>query len=279
MNRCLTLALALFVTEGAALAGDTVTVTSAGSGPQRVLTYAPPASTAQKVRITRTLEVAMETMGQQVTLPAPKVDTDVTAKVTKAAKEGFTIDIAYPRVEIEAMGGAQAQFSASFQGLQDKTGSLTIDPKGTVTGRTGVGEVPTGSTTEPRGFDLSAFYVPLPDQAVGLGATWTITSDTAGPEGLAIHETKKVKVIAIDDRMATLELVFSQHTDPGETNAEGMSIKVQKSDVTGKGVLVMRNDLPLPESATWTMLIDMALDMGGLQTTQKSTVQLTLSSI
>ncbi|MEM6295966.1 MAG: DUF6263 family protein, partial [Myxococcota bacterium] len=197
---------------------DTVALVSAGAQPHATLRYAPQLGMAIPVELTMELQVAMQLGAQAIdpsTLPTMRVAMNVTPSATDAG--ATTYDFAVTSSTREELEGASARLlkamDTAVEGMKGATGTLTFDARGRL-GKAdyGLPDVPTPKLRPSlAGFQqsFSQLFVVLPEEPVGVGASWTSTTHFE-LSGVPIAQTTTYTLESREGDVLTLGLAFDQ---------------------------------------------------------------------
>jgi hypothetical protein len=103
----------------------------------------------------------------------------------------------------------------------------------------------------------------LPEEAVGVGAKWTVSS-TGKIEDVTINEADTVEIVSIEGDVVTTKLAVAQSGPPQKIEAPGMpGLKLTATHVSGKGGGEVTFDLGqvMPSKGTEGALTEFTVEM------------------
>jgi hypothetical protein len=245
MTRSLVVATLALLSLSEALAADAVTLVSAGEGARKVIRLGPGSGAPQQATMVLDSSSSTKMMGQDVVVDAPAITSglDLTAKPADAG--AFSLAFAWHDVTVakgDELGTMTAKKAASQ--MTGVKGSMKVTDTGRV-----LEQHTEGSGDD--GFDLELWIPRLPTEAVGLGASWTWSSQETDDKGFTWTETTTYKLVSLDEARATLQIETTRKSGAGKMQLEGMSVPVSGIVETGTGTAVVRLDQPFPEAGAW----------------------------
>jgi len=239
------------------LVDDSVTLKVAGAEPRTALRFSPEAGQSKTVELAMAMQVSM-TVGNKTIDPSVLPVVTVQMKVTAAPdKDGATAySYAVTAASREPMEGASERLKKAMdtavEGMQDTSGSLSIDARGRRVAAEYV--LPDVATPNLRpslaGFQqsFSQLFVALPEEAVGVGGSWASTTHFE-LSGIPIEQRATYTLESKDGDALTLAVVFEQSaTGPAEAPA-GVALEDTQFGARGSGTLTVRLDSPFPVDA------------------------------
>ena len=239
-------------TKAPAPTGVVVNLLETGREPRHALRYPSAPTPAHRMSVGLRLGMKMEVPGSPVppiAMPGLRLLFDV-----KSAREGERIryqlklsdadltgtDNAHPSLLAEMRKGVDLLVGAS--------GQLEVDPRGLVTGL---------SLAQPAGLgpELAQFLdsarlamddmvVPLPEDAVGIGAKWEAT-DTVTQGGISVREKTYYELVALDGPRALIRSRTVQSADRQRASLPGLPDGVTAEVVSLRGSGTGEIDLDL----------------------------------
>lgn len=243
-----------------------------GAAPRRELRYSfvPGQSTTfnMKQRVGVRLGI-----GDAAPPSAPATETTLTMRieVTKVQERVATLAFEVTRAELP---GASAAARAMLESLETYRGVQTVDDRGVLTHFThdtsGVADAQLRQLMDSMKQSMNQVLVPLPQAAVGIGATWQVTTRSA-QSGIDLTQVATHRVTALDDRHADLDVDLVQSAPSSTVSPAGLppGITVDLVSMESKGsakmhldfsTLVPRSDLDL--SVTMKMKPSVQLGAG-----------------
>lgn len=246
-----------------------VELLNAGAQPQQVLRFKPVVNTTETSTISLNIDVkssspSISGVPRSTKFPSPKMTMETI--VTKIDPNGdihykfrytdadITGDASIPaavlkeaQTEVKKMVGVSGLFVMDDRG-NTKSTSLSI-PKGV--------DATTRQVIEQSFRSLDQLSAPLPEAAVGIGATWK-TLMPVKIYGISLNQTGTYQLVSLKDGVATLKVSIEQQAQgqkialPAET-PKGMDITLKSLNTKGQGQLTVRLDRLLPSIATLSM--------------------------
>jgi len=268
------------VSEAAApLKDPVVTVKNKGKDPRKELRYTPDKGCKSSLAMTLRMEMTTE-MGAfkppQTKIPAQETKFDF--EVTSVSPNG---DIAYnyrvSDVKIaEGEEGVNPMVSnamkTQLEGIKGLSGSAVVTARGFTKKATVT--VPEGASPtvkqmlESMTQSAQQFSAPLPEEAVGVGAVWTVAT-TIEQNGMSIDQTTTYEVLGFEGDAVQLKAVVEQSAKEQEVHPSGVpaGMKVKLISYKGKGegktTLQMAQIVPKAAEMALESTNQMAVDSGG----------------
>jgi hypothetical protein len=256
-------------------------VLSTGAEPKAALRYAVPKDYKSGMDMTMEMGITMTMDGTMLPIPAmPSMKIGANIAVTDVSPAG---DITYkvnftgmqtviPKDMDPALG---AQLAQAFQGLDSDyktiSGVATVNPRGINQSV----KFDFSKVTNPQmqqllssaANSLENLSLPLPEEAVGLGARWEV-KQTISLNNMQTLQRTEYELVAIDGKTVTLNTKLEQSGMPQAVTSPdlppGMQMTLKNLAGTGAGTIVLKLDALVPKSdATATSAATMEVDMGG----------------
>jgi hypothetical protein len=270
---------------GSSPAAAEVKVLEAGADPRQELRLHPKPGDKQTVAMTikLSLDTAIgEVPGQSMKLPEIKMTSDFTVK---SVSDGG--DIACEMVISEASvaddGGGMSQLleplSAALSAMKGMTGTGTISSRGA--GKGIELKVPANADAQTRQVmdqmkdAFSTMVVPMPKEAVGSGAKWTVNMPTKS-QGISIEQTATYELASIEGDRLTVKLTLAQKAANQKIqNAAMPGLKLNLTKLTGQGTGTATFDLTqlLPLEKTVDLHTEQTLSMDVAGQSQAMTIK------
>ncbi|GAA4824193.1 hypothetical protein ACFQ0K_17355 [Nocardioides caeni] len=253
----------------------------AGAGPRRVVTL----DVAEGH--TETTSLAMQTTTTVDLMSSAPIELPVTlpytSTVTGVDDDGITVEIDYGRPQVEAgddlVGSLLAQAEEAFTLLDAATTEVVYAPSGQVVSQ----ETDLGASApaivdrllddvNASGFALA---LPFPDEAVGVGARWSLDGEVTVGE-VTSTTTTEFELVEVTARGYVVEVRTTQTALPGDL-PQGVGAVVDGS-TTSTGTFEGRVGLIGPASATATSEGSATVEMGGQRITTTYAVELDAST-
>jgi len=264
--------------EGAA----TVTLLDPGAEPRQALRFEVDEGDADSITQRNELQLVQEVGGQtqEVALPPTEVDVDYVARdVTDGS---FTAVGSYSGTRVDGGDPAvAAEVERLLEQLRDATVATTMTARGEVLGTEIEGLGDTGNPV----FDqlasslvdqASSLSFPFPEEPVGLGARWEVTS-AAELSGLPIETRYVVTLTSLDGDVAAADLESTLRFVPGEVEIQGTPAEVLDGELTGTGTVSWDLAAGLVPRLSLENAGTVTIDVGGTRLVQRQTQRSTLT--
>lgn len=255
------------------LVEDSVTLQTAGDEPRSALRFSPEPGASKTVELAMSMEVSM-TVGNKTIDPSKLPVVTVQMMVTAAPDPSGATVYAYAVTSAsrEPMEGASERLKKAMdtavEGMEDSRGSLTIDARGRRTAAEyKLPDVPTPNLRPSlAGFQqsFSQLFVVLPEDAVGVGGSWSSTSHFE-LSGIPIEQRATYTLESKKGDTLTLAVAFEQSaTGPAEAPA-GVALEDTQFGGRGSGTLTVKLDSPFPvdAKAQSRSRVQSSISMGG----------------
>lgn len=264
-------ALSILLSSASALAGPSLALVDPGAEPRRPLRFHPTTGTTEQVRMTMGMASQMAMGG--TTMPAMKIPPmilDLDLEVLEVEADG---DIRYRfTIADTGVGAGQdlgadvvAAMSAAMQPLEGTSGEVTVSPTGVSRGAT---LTPSAGADPQMVADMRKSMVnasaPLPEEPVGVGARWTLTSDL-DEGGLQLQQVASYELVELTDTTITLRVDVQQSAEPQEFAPDGLppgaTAKLSHMRSKGSGSTVLQFDRVMPTRSDMQMHTDMTVSL------------------
>lgn len=262
-----------------------VTVLEPGTAPRTQLRYQLRPPHQEAIDLTMQMGMTMSIGGMAVPVDLPPFTLSARADITDVASNGdASYAIAFTKLTV-APGGNEAVSAA----LKQSEASMTsVKGSGVVSNR-GVPrsmKMDTSGITDPtmkQTFDQMAssfqnMSMPLPEEAVGVGARWEVrTAIDSG--GASIFQKTEYEIVALDGHVLTLKAKVEQTAPPQSVNVPnlppGVDASLSKMTGSGTGTVSLRLNALTPTSAMESAT-SMSMDVSMNGQTQSVTTQIKL---
>lgn len=227
-----------------------VKLIEAGAEPRQALRLKPAMGLAQatKLRMVMGMSMKSEEMGEFPSPPMPPIVMSYTLKAVSVSPEGDVgYDMAFTACGIEENAESPAEMVEAMKAALAPMAGIT--GSGVVTAR-GFNKdiqikIPEGVNAAAGGLmdgmkqQMSQMGTPLPEEAVGAGAKWTVTSKFKS-QGLAIEQVATVELISLIDGVAKMKMSVEQTAPANQTiktpdMPEGVNVQVESLKSSGTG--------------------------------------------
>lgn len=268
----------------------TVTIDRAGANPKEVLRLAPTVGEEESVVMTMTMKMKMAMAGQRIpAVTTPPIVIDVHARVDELKDTRMKITYAVDGMHVGQSKDANPAMVETLKSMLDNMDSfqahLEMDLRGVLYG--GYVDVPVGlpapmqQMTEQLQQSFAQLQVPLPEEAVGVGAKWTAVS-TVDQGGMQIEQTAKYQLLSREGTNLKLKLTVSQKlVDPNfkPPGMPGVSAKIGAFQSGGGGKLELSLAHLTPTSLESTIKLKMAMDISAMGQQQKQDMEMEMALV
>ena len=248
-----------------------------GAEPRKVLRLHP--KPGDKQTLAMTIKMGMETKVGEMATPAmklPALKMTLEATVKGVAENGdITCELVMVDTGIGDEPGTTPELAevmkSALGGLKGMSGSGTISSRGLSKGMEF--KAPPSNNPQARQFmdQMKEIYtqlaVPLPEEAVGLGAKWEVKLPLK-TQGMTIDQTATYEVVSLDgESLTTRSTIIQQAANQKILNPAMPTMKMDLSKMTGKGTGGRTFDLgkllPTAGDGKTHSETAMSMDMGG----------------
>lgn len=269
-----------------------VTVLSPGAEPRTRLRYTVANGYKDHMSMTMLMSMSMEMAGMgampPMQLPAMKMGADL--GVTSVAASGdITYDLAFTGFSVDNAPGVDPAMVAGMQGLdadiKGLKGSSTISDRGIVRSMnfdfSKVTNPTLKQTLDSVSGTLQSLSMPLPEEAVGVGARWEVRQGLASG-GMQTFQKTVFELVALDGKAATLKMTTEATAPPQPFSSPalppGADVHLQKFTSTGTGTMTVHLDALVPTSeGTMQQTMVMEINIGGAAQTMNSAMTMKIS--
>lgn len=247
-----------------AIGESVIKVLDAGAEPRIPLRYRVPKGASSRVEMATKLE--MDAMPMKM----PAIEMVLGMKCKDVDAEGnMTIEMAFEEVGLAAADDDPMAMvmGAAFEPIKNVTMTWTVTPRGEtrdmrIDGADGVPEMMRGRLDQN-----DHMSVELPQEALGLGARWTLRSKEKSDNGIVLDQTATYTVTAIDERGVSFDVKIEQSAEESEIETMMGKAKVVSMTGKGKGSTRIEFDRIAPKSFSLMLETDVEVDsgMGGSQ--------------
>lgn len=273
-----------------------VTLIDAGAEPRQTLRLKPVPGAVQAVRLRVVMGLSMSVEGlSDFSMPAmPAMLLTLTMKATEISAEGDArYDIAFGSCAVEAGTDVSSDtvemMRAAIAPLGGVTGSGLMTARGIV--KDLKLKPPANMDPASRGvFDnmkqqASQVGAPLPEEAVGVGARWSVKTKVLS-DGLVIDQVETFELVSVKDGLARLKMELEQSTAAGQKMkapgmAEDAAVALDSFRSSGAGELEQSLTSLVPRTANTRVVTNLAAKLAvegqPRKMTQKVTIQVSMS--
>ncbi|HWB79835.1 MAG TPA: hypothetical protein VG755_32950 [Nannocystaceae bacterium] len=258
-----------------------------GAEPRRVLKLHPAVGTDETFEMRMGMRMGIRQGGGQ--LPSVAIPTTVTRMRSKVQEvEGSVFSVAQTVEGVELIPQADTppqvttQMRAAIDPLVHYRATVRMDERGAVLGGTVVvpGDLPAmvKPQMEQLAQNMGQIAVPLPPDAIGVGARWTATTDL-DQSGMKLRQSGEYVLLALEGEHATIDATITQTLLEPEIQVPGMfgtTAKVGDFRSSGTSKLELDLDHLAPTNVAMQMDLHMAMDMTVLGQAQHTEMDLGL---
>lgn len=238
--------------------GPSLVLHDAGAEPRQVMRITPVEGASEHATMTMTMGMAATLDGErQPRVTSPPMSMGMLIEITEVAENGdVTSRFEYDEVGVRGRGAAARQLEAALAPLEGVTGTLQV---------TGTGELIDADIDVPDDLDpimastldsiegqLGNLCPPMPEEPVGVGASWT-TRATSAVNGIEGEATYEYTVVELTDDVMVLEVSYEQTADPQDVEAPGLpagsSLHLESMAISGSGQVTVRIGALLPSES------------------------------
>jgi hypothetical protein len=248
----------------------TVRLIEAGENP-RVLRVTPAADLAQRTE--SNISMTMNTMGMTMKMPGLQITNDTF--VTKVDEESGDISYHFEITNADIVGGESVNPMIAAQMRQEIAAMVGTEGDVTISS-TGVPREAADTEADDGGMPIDpssmAMGVALPEEAVGVGGIWEITSRVQ-QQGFEVEQVMRIEIVSMDDESIDVKLEVTQSAPEQTMTQQGMTMKLTQFSSSGAGTGTVRLDRLVPEKSDLTQKTTMTVvieggPMNGQQMTQ-----------
>jgi|SRR4028118_838977 hypothetical protein len=234
-----------------------------GAEPRQELRFKPRVNAKQTMTMTMNMDITGSLAGQampKVKVPASVMKMDVLVTQVDAngdihSKFSYTDAdvVADPSVPPEMFNAMQS----ALQKMVGLSGSSITDNRGQIKSANFV--LPEGSDPltkqllEQLSNSLDQFSSPVPQEAVGIGAKWRVSSSLK-PGGINLTQRAVYELVSLKDNVATFNISFEQQANAQELPLpgapSGLTVSLKSLTAQGQGQMTVPLDAAVPTRTT-----------------------------
>lgn len=238
-------------TKPHARGGPEVTLTSVGTGAKHELRLHLQAGARTHFSVTATTKIVQTTADGRRSVAAPPVVEDISMRIVDVKDGVATFHFAVTDARLDEPGALSSEqiqnVEAALHRLVGLTSDGKIDDRGAVV--SSAVHIPSSVPAALRQImqqlddQLATLSVPLPEEAVGAGATWTSAS-TAKLSGARVAIRSQYRLLQANGRLFSLAVTQHQTADPQPfelpTLPAGAKARIVSWDVNSRGTTALR---------------------------------------
>jgi hypothetical protein len=248
-----------------------VKLLEAGAEPRRQLRYAPSADS--KVEFSSSITSDIEsTMGAMKIGP---IKMDYLVALTKGDKDGelmLAIEITNAKMEDDGSMPWAGSMKGDIESAKGEKLQRAISTRGIWLDDSAESQ----SAQQEMRAQVLNMMPPLPEEAVGVGAKWTVTVKISS-SGVTQTSVSTVELTKCDGSRIEVAIGEARSAKDASMSMQGMEVKIPELSGTGEGTAIVDLALGGTVSSSSTVDVEMTMDMMGQQMNNKRKVTSTLS--
>ncbi len=245
---------------------STVTLLEPGSGTRQPLRYRFESGRTETAKMDSTVQMTMVAPGIQLpVVAATPMSIEIRVRTTEAAADG-SAKLQFEVLSAQASGNSPtaAQLNPVLAGLKGLSGSYSVDARGQVTSSpmAASGAAMGAPSVADIQEQMQQLALPLPAEAVGVGARWRALQNTSA-NGLEVTQTTEYTLRSRNGEQAELEVKIIDVTMP-DLSGVVPGASVSSATMSGGGTMNLNLASLVPRGALdIEMAIAMSLDLQG----------------
>lgn len=243
----------------------TVVLTSPGAEPRSPLRYNLAAVSATAFRTDMSMRINNPMLGAEQVLPTMRMNMSMTAPTAlgDTVQTGFALN----SIEVLETPGSPPEMlplmRAALAEVGAFSGSMTLDARGALrdSSLNLDGLAPAArQQVESMATSMEQMTVPLPEEAVGVGATWNV-AQTISQNGLTVMQNTTFTLVERTAQGARMNVAVTQTAAPQQLQDPSLppgATVTAGLQSTGTGTMALRFDSLVPTSS---LRLDMAMEM------------------
>jgi hypothetical protein len=251
----------------------------AGAEPRTALRIAPTAGTSEVATMTMKMTMEMDLQGQKIPVAMPPFVMKMGIDITEVAASGdFTYKMALKEATVgeDPSGAVNPAVLEQMRGLIGKMqglgGEATVNARGAVVKSDFV--IPPDAPQELKQVmdslqqSMGQISVPFPEEAVGVGAKWEVTTEVA-QGGMKIGMVSKFELKSIEGNVVTIAHEIVQTAGAQVIEGPGMPAGAKATLLNlngggrGEGVFKLDGVLPTAFATAMNIALSMEVDAAG----------------
>jgi len=257
-----------------------IKVLDAGQEPREPLRVSVVAGQRETMVMTMTMgmDMNMGALGAVPKMDLPPIEMTMGIHVTSVSDTGdFRYEFSLDNVSVKDRPGLQPGMAEAMReamtGIVGLRGSSVISNRGEV--REATFKIPDNmpaqvkQTMESMQQSIQQIAVPFPEEAVGIGAKWEVSSTLAQVGGITLSQVSNYELIERDGDLLTMTTSLTQDAPRQVMKAPGMpatataTLESMKSTGGGKTSFNLRNVVPVDGQMAMQMQMQMQIEAGG----------------
>lgn len=253
-----------------------VKLTSPGAEPRQELRYLLEANHKEKIAMTMTMGMEMGAAGQGMKMNLPPIRMEMELSVTEKLSDSEA-RCKFSITGVDVLEGGDAQFGSMRDTLKKElqktigtSGTLVVDHRG-VNRETSL-ELPADMDPQMKQMmegsrqAMEQMSSPLPQEAVGVGATWEVDQLVA-QNGLKLKQKMQFTLAKLDGKLGLFKTTIAQSADRQVANLPNVpaGVTAELLSHTGTGTGEVNFDLSklVPPRSTITIKTDSSIKVSG----------------
>ncbi|MBW4650150.1 MAG: hypothetical protein KME06_15895 [Kastovskya adunca ATA6-11-RM4] len=261
-------------TQAAPATRSQLQLLDAGAEPRQELRFSPVVNAKQTLTITTNLDMVTAIAGQPIPsfkIPASRMTMETV--VTQVDPNGdIHFDFSYTDGDVVADSSASPEVvnavRSTLQKMVGIKGSYVIDNRGQVKST----NVDLPEDLDPRSkqlleqvfSSLEQLSSPVPEEAVGIGAKWRVSSSPTF-SGMNLNQNTVYELVSLQDNVATLNANIEQEAASQNLSIPGLpttaKLNLKSLDSQGQGQVVMQLDEAMPMRSSISIRSNTAMDV------------------
>jgi hypothetical protein len=237
-----------------------------GTGDRQVLRFKPAVGTRQLSVMSFEQAMVLSMLGKSLPSPdLPLINTTIEVIVTKVEENGdIHYQFSYPSMEVVPKPGTPSTLvepiRAQLKQLKNIRGNFVMNNRGQL--QAGNFELPKDLEPVVRQLfeqfsqSINQLSFPLPEEAVGIGATWQTTA-TLAINGMRLTQTGTYELVSRNNNIATLNIQVKQQAPPQVINSPTLpattKVQLKKLETQGRGRSTLDLSKPFVQQSTLSM--------------------------
>lgn len=218
-----------------------------GAEPRRELRLDPAVGAVESVTTVIEQGATVTVGGVAQSIPSAAMEIDLVHTV--AAVDDATITYVSRYEDLRWGEGVEPLVAAELEDLRARVlgseAQVVIDRRGQIVSNDFGAAMGEAAGVQELGDQLSAAAMPLPEEAVGVGARWEVRSSMS-VSGLAFRLASTFEITELTEDQVVTRAQLRMTMPPGLQNILGQSVEVQGGELVGDGSTTWRFALPVP---------------------------------
>ncbi|TNE84690.1 MAG: hypothetical protein EP330_28890 [Deltaproteobacteria bacterium] len=216
-----------------------------GQAPHAVYRYAPSAGAKQTVEMRMDMKMSMSMAGMDMPpMDVPSMVYTLETTTGSVSEKGIPYTYEVVGTTVEGEGPVADHMRKDLGKMVGERGEVVVSPRGEVVGEQTT-ELQPGSGPNLEN-ELGNLSLILPEQAVGVGATWKLEQDLVDG-GIAVHQKTSWTLSGVrPDGALVIDIVVETTAEEQEITNQGITSKIVEFASSSKGTSVVHPAKLLP---------------------------------